>query len=281
MAVPIIPYIVMIGGVAVKYATKKLAESAAKNIGGRILKNPSQKIIDKALSPKKALKNNPTLKEKIKAQIGIPPKQTKTMPFPGKIDQKAGIAVGKLSQTAYKRQKQIKALLTQFGLTTATLGLTKSSDTRKGIKDSEASPQDTKKKVASKTPPKTPPKKPKDLIDRMAEEAKQDKKKPKQLFMKEGKTGKDSKVEFKATTGNTGLLASKKDLKPVPAGKKGKGLSMLDKSVRNNMGFMYGGGMPMPSKKPRMSTTDYRKASKGMLIISIDMKKKKGKGKKA
>ena len=65
-------------------------------------------------------------------------------------------------------------------------------------------------------------------------------------------------------------------------GKKGKGLSMLDKSVRNQMGFMYGGGMPMPSKKPRMSNTDYRKASKGMLIISIDMKKKKkGKGKKA
>ena len=46
------------------------------------------------------------------------------------------------------------------------------------------------------------------------------------------------------------------------------------------MGFMYGGGMPMPSKKPRMSTTDYRKASKGMLIISIDMKKKKPKTKK-
>ena len=38
--------------------------------------------------------------------------------------------------------------------------------------------------------------------------------------------------------------------------------------------------MPMPSKKPRMSTTDYRKASKGMLIISIDMKKKKPKTKK-
>ena len=44
---------------------------------------------------------------------------------------------------------------------------------------------------------------------------------------------------------------------------------------------MYGGGMPMPSKKPRVSTTDYRKAAKGMLVISINMmKKKKGKGKK-
>ena len=70
------------------------------------------------------------------------------------------------------------------------------------------------------------------------------------------------------------------DLKPVPAGNKGKGLSKLPTPVRNKMGFMYGGGMPMPSKKPRMSNTDYRKAAKGMLVISIDMmKKKKGKGK--
>jgi hypothetical protein len=148
-----------------------------------------------------------------------------------------------------------------------------------------------KSKVLSRRAPDAPPRKPKDLIDKMAKEGtlekarprkttKQEKKTPKKLFMKEGKTNKDSKVEFKATTGNTGLLASKKDLKPVPVGKKGKGLSMLDKSVRNNMGFMYGGGMPMPSKKPRMSTTDYRKASKGMLIISIDMKKKKPKTKK-
>lgn len=72
-----------------------------------------------------------------------------------------------------------------------------------------------------------------------------------------------------------------KNLKAVPTGNKGKGLAKLPTLVRNKMGFMYGGGMPMPSKKPRMSNTDYRKASKGMLIISIDMKKKKGKGKKA
>jgi len=117
----------------------------------------------------------------------------------------------------------------------------------------------TERKLTEKNMPKP---KPKDLV------------KKKKVYMKEGKTGKDSKVEFKATTGNTGLLASKKNLKPIPTGNKGKGLSMLGKSVRNNMGFMYGGGMPMPSKKPRMSTTDYRKASKGMLIISVDMKKK-------
>ena len=148
--------------------------------------------------------------------------------------------------------------------------------------------KDTDRGKAKADTPPTPSRKPKDLIDKMSAEAKkekatkQEKKTPKKMFMKEGKTGKDSKVEFKAITGNTGLLASKKDLKPIPAGKKGKGLSMLSTSVRNNMGFMYGGGMPMPSKKPRMSNTDYRKASKGMLIISIDMKKKKkGKGKKA
>ena len=91
---------------------------------------------------------------------------------------------------------------------------------------------------------------------------------------------KSKRTQGKALEGNTGMLAAKKNLKPIPAGNKGKGLSKLDKSVRNNMGFMYGGGMPMPSKKPRMSTTDYRKAANGMLILSIDMKKKKPKIKK-
>jgi len=36
-----------------------------------------------------------------------------------------------------------------------------------------------------------------------------------------------------------------KKLKPVPEGKKGKGLSMLPKATRNNMGFMAGGGKAM------------------------------------
>ena len=57
-------------------------------------------------------------------------------------------------------------------------------------------------------------------------------------------------------------------LKQIPQGKKGKGLSMLPTKVRNNMGFMYGGGM---AKKPRMSNMDYRKG--GLLVVSIDMKK--------
>ena len=35
---------------------------------------------------------------------------------------------------------------------------------------------------------------------------------------------------------------SEKKLKPVPAGKKGKGLRKLPKAVRNKMGFMKKGG---------------------------------------
>ncbi len=48
------------------------------------------------------------------------------------------------------------------------------------------------------------------------------------------------------------------------------GLKKLPTSVRNKMGYMYGGGM---MKKPRMSSMDYRKG--GLLLISIDMMKKK------
>tara|TARA_R100001460_G_scaffold66499_1_gene106848 strand:- start:541 stop:1260 length:720 start_codon:yes stop_codon:yes gene_type:complete len=100
----------LVTGQLVKYGSKKAAESAVKNIGGKVIKKTTEKTFKKALKPTQ-LKNTPTLKERAKAQIGIAPKQTKTMPRPGKIDQKKGIAVGKLSQTAYKRQKQGKALL--------------------------------------------------------------------------------------------------------------------------------------------------------------------------
>ena len=100
----------LVTGQLVKYGSKKAAESAVKNIGGKVIKKTTEKTFKKAINPTK-LKNTPTLKERAKAQIGIAPKQTKTMPRPGKIDQKKGIAVGKLSQTAYKRQKQGKALL--------------------------------------------------------------------------------------------------------------------------------------------------------------------------
>ena len=43
---------------------------------------------------------------------------------------------------------------------------------------------------------------------------------------------------------NGGMVTeTKSNLKPIPPGKKGKGLSMLPQSARNNMGFMKKGGM--------------------------------------
>jgi len=53
------------------------------------------------------------------------------------------------------------------------------------------------------------------------------------------------------------------------------GLKKLPTPVRNKMGYMYGGGM---MKKPRMSSMDYRKG--GLLLIAIDMMKKKNKKEK-
>jgi hypothetical protein len=99
----------LVGGQIVKYTSKKAAQNAVAG-GGKIISKPTQEMVKKAVTPSK-LKNNPTFIEKLKAQFGIAPKQTKTMPRPGTINQKKGIAVGKLSQTAYKRQKQIKALV--------------------------------------------------------------------------------------------------------------------------------------------------------------------------
>ena len=257
----------MIGGVAVKYATKKLAQQAAKNIGGRYVSKPSKELIDKAVSPRSALKNNPTLADKIKANIGIPPKQSKSMPLVGRTSDKAGVDVGKLAQLAKKRRVQIGTgvpLVALTGKVAYEIGKEAKESSKKGDAQADTAKDKEKKK-------KPIPKLTKDDMPKPRPK--------KKMYMKE-RSGKDSKVEFEAVKGSVGLNATKKDLKPVPAGKKGKGLSMLGKSVRNNMGFMYGGGMPMPSKKPRMSTTDYRKASKGMLIISIDMKKKKPKTKK-
>ena len=103
-----LPIIVMIGGIAIRYATKKLAAQAVKNIGGKLVSNPSVAVIRKALSPRKALTNNPTLLDKIKSQIGISPKQSKSMPLVGRSDKNAGINVGKLERTASERRSQLK-----------------------------------------------------------------------------------------------------------------------------------------------------------------------------
>ena len=55
-----------------------------------------------------------------------------------------------------------------------------------------------------------------------------------------GKKPRTGSTDFR----NGGMvMSSTNNLKPVPSGNKGKGLSMLPKSVRNNMGFMRKGGM--------------------------------------
>jgi len=223
------------------------------------------------------------MQEKVLKKLGL-----STKGLPGRTSKKDGITVGKDRVKIEKKIDKLVGGAVGVGGTVAAYTAGDFINDLLGIKGAGKGSQFTKeelakfkqKKAAASETKSTRKATPKLTKDDMPTPKPKDLGK-KKIFMKEGKTGKDSKVEFKATTGSTGLLASKKDLKPVPAGKKGKGLSMLDTSVRNNMGFLYGGGMPMPSKKPRMSTTDYRKASKGMLIISIDMKKKKGKGKKA
>lgn len=225
------------------------------------------------------------MQEKVLKKLGL-----STKGLPGRTSKKDGITVGK---DRVKIEKKIDKLIgggIGAGGTVAAYSASDFINDLLGIKEAGKGSQFTKEELAKFKQKKAAAAEIKSTRKPTSKLTKDDMPKPKpqdlgkkKMYMKEGKTGKDSKVEFKATTGSTGLLASKKDLKPIPAGKKGKGLSMLDTSVRNQMGFMYGGGMPMPSKKPRMSNTDYRKASKGMLIISIDMKKKKkkGKGKKA
>lgn len=99
----------LVTGQLVKYGSKKAAESAVKNIGGKVIKKTTEKTFKKALKPTQ-LKNTPTLKEKLKAEIGIAPKQTKTMPRPGLVDKKKGIAAGKLAKKAFGRQKLAKGI---------------------------------------------------------------------------------------------------------------------------------------------------------------------------
>ena len=170
-------------------------------------------------------------------------------------------------QKSVKQSKNVvgaKKFLQGSGLTALGLG--------PFIFDSKDKPQASQKETPRKKPASEATKKKRPSIPTEKPTPRPKKK----MFMKE-RSGKDSDVEFEATKGNVGMLASKKNLKPVPSGTKGKGLSMLPTKVRNKMGFMYGGGM---AKKPRMSNMDYRKANKGLLVISIDMMKKKKKGKK-
>ena len=194
-----LPIIVMIGGIAIKYATKKLAEQAVKNIGGKLISNPSAAVVRKALSPRKALTNNPTLWDKIKSQVGISPKQSKSMPLVGRSDKNAGINVGKLERTASERRSQLKVGI-PLALIAGKIGydMGKDKDTKKTTTKS------SDKAVSGNKEPK-PKSIPKGLREGIAKDKKkvapkvEDKKK--QLMMKEKYSGKDSKVKFNAKGG--------------------------------------------------------------------------------
>jgi hypothetical protein len=227
-----LPIIVTIGGIAIKYATKELAEQAVKNIGGKLISNPSAAVVRKALSPRKALTNNPTLLDKIKSQVGISPKQSKSMPLVGRSDKNAGINVGKLERTASERRSQLKVGI-PLAFIAGKIGYdmgkdkdtkkttTKSSD--KAVSGNYAMDESANKPVnKNKTdrPTVTKPKATERTYERYRKEPKpvpkglregiaKDKNKvtpkvedtKKQLMMKEKYSGKDSNVKFNAKGG--------------------------------------------------------------------------------
>jgi hypothetical protein len=176
MVAPIGYFIVMAGGVAIKYATKKLAQQAAKKLKGKVLDNPSQKVIDKAM-PYSKLVNKPTTAETLKAHtLGIAPKRTTTVPKPGRASDKDGVAVGKLQNVAKDTRKFLKGL--GIGGGAVALALSKSDKNKKTTKSktktyAEMVKEDKakgKNKVLSRRAPETPPRKPKKLRDKPTKE---------------------------------------------------------------------------------------------------------------
>lgn len=94
-------------GQLVKYGSKKAADSAVKNIGGKVIKKTTEKTYKNALTPTQ-LKNNPTFKDKMRTLFGMSAKQSKSMPRPGRINKKAGVAVGKQNKQALENRGIIK-----------------------------------------------------------------------------------------------------------------------------------------------------------------------------
>ena len=120
---------------------------------------------------------------------------------------------------------------------------------------------ETKTKGVKKPEKKTPPKLTKDDMPTTRP-------KTKKQFMKE-KSGKDSKVEFKA-------MSQGGALKKIPDTNPGlKALKSKAPNVVKKMGYMKKGGM---MKKKKTGSTDYRKGGAvGMMITISDNIKKKGK----
>jgi len=97
-------------------------------------------------------------------------------------------------------------------------------------------------------------------------------KRKKEMPSDEAKTKKKLAQRIMATDPRRGKAQGGMGLKMPTADQ--KGLKKLPTAVRNKMGYMYGGGM---AKKPKMGSMDYRKG--GLLLIAVDMMKKKKRGK--
>ena len=158
----------------------------------------------------------------------------------------AALSVGDIINDLLGIKKMGDATLTEADKRKAMMGKAQAETKTKGVKKPEK---------------KTPPKLTKDDMPTTRP-------KPKKQFMKE-KSGKDSKVEFKA-------MSQGGALKKIPDTNPGlKALKSKAPNVVKKMGYMKKGGM---MKKKKTGSTDYRKGGAvGMMITISDNIKKKGK----
>tara|TARA_B100001989_G_scaffold106007_1_gene74218 strand:- start:1846 stop:2514 length:669 start_codon:yes stop_codon:yes gene_type:complete len=165
-----------------------------------------------------------------------------------------------------KRAIRDKSLLAGIGIGSGTILAMTEDDKSEGKAkaDTPPAPKMRPKDLKKDTPPKTPPKKPQQF------NLKTGGKGDAQTRLDEIKKEKLAAKQKALVKGSKGVVTGLK----MPTADQ-VGLKKLPTPVRNKMGYMYGGGM---AKKPRMSSMDYRKG--GLLVISIDMMKKKKKGKK-
>ena len=158
----------------------------------------------------------------------------------------AALSVGDIINELLGIKKMGDATLTEADKRKAMMGKAQAETKTKGVKKPEK---------------KTPPKLTKDDMPTTRP-------KTKKQFMKE-KSGKDSKVEFKA-------MSQGGALKKIPDTNPGlKALKSKAPDVVKKMGYMKKGGM---MKKKKTGSTDYRKGGAvGMMITISDNIKKKGK----
>lgn len=156
----------------------------------------------------------------------------------------AALSVGDVINELLGIKKMGDATLTEADKRKAMIGKAQAETKTKGVKKPE---KKTPPKIADKDLPKL---------------------RPKKQFMKE-KSGKDSKVEFKA-------MSQGGALKKIPDTNPGlKALKSKAPDVVKKMGYMKMGGM---MKKKKTGSTDYRKGGAvGMMITISDNMKKKGK----